>query len=167
MKKVLILFPILALLITGCSLTQKAEENNSAEENSSQENILSVNQVAMICNSGNQDRQADNICILGRALNQELSTLFESTPLANNYYIEFDNRKTYTFWLYTKEKPTQSQSTSIVRSIGDKLTKNLPNYSFNFFIFPEHSKKVPGDRLPYDFYYSPSYRHGSVIYPME
>jgi hypothetical protein len=104
--------------------------------------------------------------VIANILDNELTRLVQSTDLVNKYFIEFDKAKTYTIWLYVKEKPTNAQIENFVGIIATKLTNQLSGYFFNFDIFPLNSTKTPGDSQPYDSYQNVSWRNGQVIFPL-
>ena len=101
-------------------------------------------------------------------LGHELPQLAESTILINKYFVfvEFDNAKTYSVWLYVKQQPTREQIIDFVTKLSVKLTANSPGYYFNFEIFPQDSKKLPNDAQPYDTYASVLWRNNQVIFPV-
>ena len=100
-------------------------------------------------------------------LNNELPQLTESTILTNKYYVEFDDAKTYTIWLYAEEEPTREQVQDFVTALATKLSEQIPEFYFNFNIFPEDSTKIPGDTQIYDTYANVVWRNNEVVFPVD
>jgi len=104
---------------------------------------------------------------VGKIVEKEVSAVSQSTILINKYYVEFDDAKTYTIWLYVDEEPTREQIQNFITILATKISSEIPEFYFNFNIFPEDSTKIPGDTQIYDTYANVVWRNNEVVFPVD
>lgn len=103
---------------------------------------------------------------IGQIVQSEINKLLPTSKLVNRFFVEYDNAKTYTIWLYAKERPTQNEMTEFGTPIATTLSVQYPDYFFNFNVFPKDSIKQIGDTLPYDLYANFIWRN-QIVFPVE
>lgn len=137
--------------------TQIYDETNAPADTSIYKYIL----VEIISKQKVSDSDVEEI------VGNEVLILSSSSILTNKYYVEFDDAKTYTIWLYTEEEPTREQVQSFITALGTKFSSEIPEFYFNFNIFPKDSTKIPGDTQIYDTYANVVWRNNEVVFPVD
>ncbi len=129
--------------------------------------IILLQLMLMGCNQAPIETNYTNQTTIEEIIENELSSLTESTVLVNKFKVEFDNAKTYTIWLYAEQNPSQLEIEQFGTQLAIALTNKMPEFYYNFYVFPKDSKKEPGDSLPFDAYINFVWRDNRIAFPVE